>query len=706
MSDASYSIDIAATMPAGEATATQLEALGEALLGAAAQSTKFFQQIQQLSDALNTAKAASTAANAALAEGNAQYRELEKAANVAAKAAEKAAASGKLDPAQSKAAFEANAALEAYAVTLKGLEGAASGAAAGESKLASQLEKVRVASKAADAEIAKQAKDTEAASRAAADAAAKEVRAAEQAKAAVDAQAAATQAQGAKAQKAGLNLLGFGEKFEKIGQAASTSSGQLLLFVGATAAVVTAVAAITAAVIAGAIAIAAWAVGLADASRNARLQSEALEAAHPELIALRGTIDDLTKQTGMHSDELQELAGRLKEAGVSADRMAGALSDAALAETALGKGGANDFIADIKASKGAVTGLANETRLAFGGIVAKQMRGLSAQSETLKRNIGSLFGGLNIEPVLAGLERLGALFDQNTAAGQAIKFLFESVFQPLIDQADKASIVIESFALGFLIGMTKLYIALKPVAKAIADFFGFDDPTTANTLDMVKTAGEFVASAFVAFIGILGALGVALGAVVTILSLPIIALAALSVAVYTAGSAIIGGFMSAWGAVRDFLTGFSLVEVGTNIIAGLANGLLNAGPAVLKAITGVVSDAIGAAKHLLGIASPSKVFAEIGGYTGEGFSQGVDDSAPDAQAAMSDMVDPGPAAAKAGGAGAAVGASSSSAPTVHIENLYLAGEKASDAETQSLSEALTRLIRGDAAALGGEAAPA
>jgi len=675
-------VEIAASMPAGEATAAELDTLVKNLTGAGKGADFFQVAMKQLSGSLDAAKAASKAANASLADGNAMYKQLEKAANVAAKASEKAALSGKLDPAMSRTAYQADAALKAYAHTLKSLEQNAAAATKAEATFATQLANVQKLSSHTDKTLAGAAEATE------------------------KLRGGLVSVPGPVG-KIGSSLLAPVQGFQKLSASMGEGNAVMLLTATAAAGLVVGVIALTAAIVAGTIAIAAWAVGLADARRSANLHSQAVAAMSPELDGLRGTFADLTKSTGLQNDQLEDLAAKLQAAKTPADRMAGALADAALQEAALGKGGADKFIANITASKGAVTGLANSTRLALGGIVAQQLRGIDAQGANLKRNFSSLFSGLNIEPVLAGLERLGALFDQNTAAGQAIKFLFESVFQPLIDQADKAAIVIESFALGFLIGMTKLYIALKPVAKAIAEFFGFNDPTTANTLDMVKTAGEFVASAFVAFIGILGALGVALGVVVTILNLPVIALAALSVAVYQAGSAIIGGFMSAWGAVRDFLTGFSLVEVGINIIKGLADGLLNAGPAVLKAITGVVSDAIGAAKHLLGIASPSKVFAEIGGYTGEGFAGGVDDSAPEAQAAMSNMVDPGPAAAKAGGAGAAAsGASSSSAPTVHIENLYLAGEKASDAETQSLSEALTRLIRGDAAALGGQAAPA
>ena len=69
-----------------------------------------------------------------------------------------------------------------------------------------------------------------------------------------------------------------------------------------------------------------------------------------------------------------------------------------------------------------------------------------------------------------------------------------------------------------------------------------------------------------------------------------------------------------------------VVSIGSNIIQGLVNGITGAAGRVVDAIGGVVNDAIGWAKSLLGIASPSKVFKEIGDFTMQGFEEGIDDS--------------------------------------------------------------------------------
>src|SRR5690606_11444273 len=142
--------------------------------------------------------------------------------------------------------------------------------------------------------------------------------------------------------------------------------------------------------------------------------------------------------------------GSLLDAKVSADELPRALKAAATAEAALGAGGAASFIADMKAGKLSVDEFARTTEQKFGGIVQRKMLGLGAQTDRLKRNFSDLFGSLDIEPVLAGMQILVGLFDENTAAGRAMKFLFEEIFQPLIDQAENAALVIEAFALGFL----------------------------------------------------------------------------------------------------------------------------------------------------------------------------------------------------------------------------------------------------------------
>lgn len=70
-----------------------------------------------------------------------------------------------------------------------------------------------------------------------------------------------------------------------------------------------------------------------------------------------------------------------------------------------------------------------------------------------------------------------------------------------------------------------------------------------------------------------------------------------------------------------------VTSIGSNIIQGMVNGVTGAADQLISAVKGAVDDAIGAAKNLLGIKSPSRVFRKIGQYTMQGAALGVDDDA-------------------------------------------------------------------------------
>ncbi|WP_411842113.1 hypothetical protein [Salinicoccus sp. HZC-1] len=84
-----------------------------------------------------------------------------------------------------------------------------------------------------------------------------------------------------------------------------------------------------------------------------------------------------------------------------------------------------------------------------------------------------------------------------------------------------------------------------------------------------------------------------------------------------------GGEMvsSALSFVGDFVT------AGRDLVMGLVDGIKGAAQNAVDAATGMVSGALNAAKSLLGINSPSKVFKEIGQYTSQGLAIGIDKDA-------------------------------------------------------------------------------
>lgn len=703
MATAPYVIDIATRMNA-DPTIAQLDEVSSQLMAGGKNADFFSSALAKVSDDLDAAKAASVAAVASLKEGEQTFAQLEKAAVKAAVAEEKAALAGKLSPEIARAAFQSKAAVDAYALTLKSLEQNAAAATAREDELTGTFNNVKKLSSQVNASLAGQAETTE-------------------------------KLRGSLASvpgpvgKLGSALLGPVQGFQKLSAEMGSANAAMLLGVTAAAGIALAIVAVGVAALAAAAKVAAWAIGLADVNRNAALSQEAVNALHPEIAALSGGYAALTDETGQSAAKLNDLAKQLIAAKVSAEDMPAALRAAATAETALaGNGGASKFLEDIKAGKVAVGELAAETQAKFGGIVAKQMMGLDAQSARLKRNIGEIFGSLNIDSVLGGVQTLVGLFDKSSASGQAMQLVFESVFQPIINQAQNAAYVVEAFVIGFLTGLVKLYLAVKPAIKAVSEFLGFKDTSLTDTLDIAKVAGELIAPVFVGIVGVFGLLAVAVGLAIAPFVLLSVAAYALIGAVVAVGAAVLGGFMAAWESVKEFFAGLDLGQIGTDMVNGLATGITNAAGAVLGAITGVVGGAVGAAKSLLQINSPSKVFAEIGGSTGEGLVQGVEGATSDVQDAFATMVEPPDVPASAleaqdtpWGASAPISAGGS-APQVSdsgpsgdsgkgigariLEGATLQFYGVKDAENARdlFEEMLTRVLEGNAASISGASA--
>ena len=69
--------------------------------------------------------------------------------------------------------------------------------------------------------------------------------------------------------------------------------------------------------------------------------------------------------------------------------------------------------------------------------------------------------------------------------------------------------------------------------------------------------------------------------------------------------------------------GSEFISIGSNIIDGLVSGIKSGISSVGSAISDVVTTAVDKAKKLLGIHSPSKVFAEIGMYSDKGLAKGL-----------------------------------------------------------------------------------
>lgn len=94
-----------------------------------------------------------------------------------------------------------------------------------------------------------------------------------------------------------------------------------------------------------------------------------------------------------------------------------------------------------------------------------------------------------------------------------------------------------------------------------------------------------------------------------------------------------------WDSVMTFFKGIDLYQIGRDILQGMINGVKSMARNVVDSVRGVVDDAIQGAKNLLGIKSPSRVFMEIGKFTGEGFEDGIDSTLRNIAGAASRMAE-------------------------------------------------------------------
>lgn len=104
--------------------------------------------------------------------------------------------------------------------------------------------------------------------------------------------------------------------------------------------------------------------------------------------------------------------------------------------------------------------------------------------------------------------------------------------------------------------------------------------------------------------------------------------------------AIKASFATMWQQIKDVFKSIDWKGLGKNIIDGIVNGLKAAGNALIEFIKNLASMAVDGAKIVLGINSPSKVFAnEVGRWIPAGIAVGIEDNAHQLDSAVQNAVD-------------------------------------------------------------------
>ncbi len=116
------------------------------------------------------------------------------------------------------------------------------------------------------------------------------------------------------------------------------------------------------------------------------------------------------------------------------------------------------------------------------------------------------------------------------------------------------------------------------------------------------------------------------------------------------------GLTMMWQGINQVLMGWPamMTQAGIDMIAGLVGGITSMGGAALDAVAGVASGVVGKFKGMLGIHSPSRVFAQFGDFTMQGLAGGLDRSQGEPLQQVTSLGD----RMKQMGAGIALGAAS------------------------------------------------
>ncbi len=394
------------------------------------------------------------------------------------------------------------------------------------------------------------------------------------------------------------------------------------------------------------VALLKFAVTSSDARREEALQIEGLNTLRQQygrttasVGAMQAAIDKAADSTNIGRSTLQQYARQLSRTGLRGDALTDAVEAMGIAAMVQGDRGAQRFRAlahNARLTGGSVVALAEQYKRRLGPIARRQMLSIGNQTKRLRDNLDLLFKGVRIEVFLSALEKILSLFSQSTATGRALKTIMETIFNPIIKQVSKIGPLVKRFFQGMVIAALIVLVALLKLGLVLKKVFG--DTTFLQDVDKMNLALDLGAIAMGAIIGVIAVLAlgfVALAAAVLIASAPFLIL------IDTAKRVI------------DFFGQIDFASIGKSMVDGLIRGIQGQGAALVKVVKGIASSVSSTFKSALGIASPSKTFANFGANISAGVEQGIDSGSGDVNAAAGGLVEE-PTGGGVGGGGGSV----------------------------------------------------
>lgn len=456
------------------------------------------------------------------------------------------------------------------------------------------------------------------------------------------------------------------------------------LLVAGTEAAGAAIAILVAGVAYGAFELGRFALASANAARSMQLTREAAVGSAEGATALGTQVDALARKIPTAKGELNELASSLARNGLGGKTLVDAFNAIGQAAAANGQAagaqiqnllersknlkrfslgrfelqgtglGRDDVAAQLakklKTDIGSARQALAEGRVSladgaeamrkaveekFGKINAKKMLEFSTIVAKAKEELADLGAGVDLAPMAEALGDITAELGKGTVTGKALRELMTTLGTGLVATFKAAAPFMKGLFTGMVLLALDLGIAYYDLKDAILDVVGDD---VLDGFDGVETGILAAKVAAGSLAVVLAAAAVGVGIAVAAIAGPFILI-----------GAAIGGVIYAGVKLYEWFKETDFGQLGSDMVDGLVNALKAGVGRVRDGVVGLAEGAKASFKKSLGIASPSKVFAEYGAYTADGFVEGVEGGSSDANAAVDAMVEP-PSDRKSAGA--------------------------------------------------------
>lgn len=294
----------------------------------------------------------------------------------------------------------------------------------------------------------------------------------------------------------------------------------------------------------------------------------------------------------------------------------------------------------LNAGKGLGFASAEFTETSLDGMVSR-----------IKKQVTNIFASIDIKPFTDALKLVSGLLDENSASGQSFKAMLGNAISDVsnaIKAIDMRAVTSAMSTLkavfealweagkGFFSGFMG---TLKSMFSPLMDVVRLSD-RGAGSASILTTTMKALGDAFAFIVAIVGYAAIGIGAIVWLFMALGKGILWFLNAIYDGAVKVNNFFMDIPKTIGEKFRGINedMKKIGTNIMDGLIDGLASSWESLKQKAKDLANGVVNGIKDVLGIKSPSRVMMQLGKYTVEGFTEGVNDNALDAEMAIKEAV--------------------------------------------------------------------